>query len=262
MVNSRLLQSPLTTERSGALTCVHKVGCENLQPPENRQMELKLPLTYGSCYFPTIPAPQELLSSTWSLARPAEYLHLLQSLMAAWRAFVFQADVGFQNVQPRTPFHGVKQILSMAEPDYQSCDVSPRSSAPTLTTEKDVGYRRAPRHSSGSELSPADSLPSSLASSPPAVEVTRTSPTVPSAAKRYRKARVYFQPKDLSILENFYKKKNYLSSREREILAQQLGITEDRIKTWFQNRRMREKKKVNDKSCSRQRESNGEETVH
>ncbi|VDL91473.1 unnamed protein product [Schistocephalus solidus] len=225
MVNGRLLQSPLMIDRSGALTCVRKVGCYPSQSREHKQMELNLPLSYGSCYFPTIPAPQELLSSTWFLTRPAEYIHLLQSLMAAWRVFAFQTDASFRSAQQPTSFLGV----TVTQPDSQPYDLSSWTSALVPTAEKNTGCRRETRQSSSSELSPPDSLPSSQASSPPVIERMLTSPIAPSTAKRYRKARVYFQPKDLSILENFYKKQSYLSSREREILAQQLGITEDRV---------------------------------
>ncbi|VDK72946.1 unnamed protein product [Dibothriocephalus latus] len=151
--------------------------------------------------------------------------------MAAWRTFVLQSDTGVRSVQPSTSSSfGVNRILPATKPDSKPCDLSPWSSTITPTiTDKNGGSRTETRHSSSSDLSPTDSLPSSIAPSPPVAEDMSFSPIASSTAKRYRKARVYFQPKDLSILENFYKKKSYLSGREREILAQQLGITEDRV---------------------------------
>lgn len=47
--------------------------------------------------------------------------------------------------------------------------------------------------------------------------------------KRYRKARAFFQPHHLLVLEGFYKRKSYLSTHDREILAIQLGLSEDRV---------------------------------
>ncbi|CAH8467146.1 unnamed protein product [Heterobilharzia americana] len=61
--------------------------------------------------------------------------------------------------------------------------------------------------------------------------------------RHYRKARAYFHPKQMSCLESFFQKNPYLSTRDREYLSKKLNLSEDRIRTWFQNRRMREKRK-------------------
>ncbi|CAH8834376.1 unnamed protein product [Trichobilharzia szidati] len=61
--------------------------------------------------------------------------------------------------------------------------------------------------------------------------------------RQYRKARAYFHPKQMSCLESFFQKNPYLSTRDREYLSRKLNLSEDRIRTWFQNRRMREKRK-------------------
>lgn len=50
-----------------------------------------------------------------------------------------------------------------------------------------------------------------------------------SIGRRHRKARVYFQPHQLKILEEFYNRKAYISSYDCELLAQQLGISQDRV---------------------------------
>ncbi|CAH8461823.1 unnamed protein product [Schistosoma turkestanicum] len=61
--------------------------------------------------------------------------------------------------------------------------------------------------------------------------------------RQYRKARAYFHPKQMNCLESFFQKNPYLSTRDREYLSKKLNLSEDRIRTWFQNRRMREKRK-------------------
>ncbi|VDP25987.1 unnamed protein product [Echinostoma caproni] len=60
--------------------------------------------------------------------------------------------------------------------------------------------------------------------------------------RQYRKARAYFQPQHMKCLETFFQRSPYLSTKDRELLSKQLNLSEDRIRTWFQNRRMREKR--------------------
>ncbi|TPP66867.1 Homeobox protein [Fasciola gigantica] len=72
-------------------------------------------------------------------------------------------------------------------------------------------------------------------------EITHDSAGI-SKPRQYRKARAYFQPQHMKSLEAFFQKSPYLSTKDRELLAKQLNLSEDRIRTWFQNRRMREKR--------------------
>ncbi|KAF5394967.1 hypothetical protein PHET_09191 [Paragonimus heterotremus] len=60
--------------------------------------------------------------------------------------------------------------------------------------------------------------------------------------RQYRKARVYFQPEHMQFLEEFFRQSPYLCTKDREMLSQKLNLSEERIRTWFQNRRMREKR--------------------
>ncbi|KAI6206208.1 Homeobox domain-containing protein [Aphelenchoides besseyi] len=63
-----------------------------------------------------------------------------------------------------------------------------------------------------------------------------------SKSYRRRKARTVFSDLQLQGLENRFEHQRYLSTPERIELAQQLGLTETQVKTWFQNRRMKDKK--------------------
>ncbi|KAF7261733.1 hypothetical protein EG68_01035 [Paragonimus skrjabini miyazakii] len=74
--------------------------------------------------------------------------------------------------------------------------------------------------------------------------------------RQYRKARVYFQPEHMQFLEEFFKQSPYLCTKDREMLSQKLNLSEERIRTWFQNRRMREKRnpekfRQNRSTCNR-----------
>ncbi|CAH8443614.1 unnamed protein product [Dicrocoelium dendriticum] len=71
------------------------------------------------------------------------------------------------------------------------------------------------------------------------------SPTQCSKPRQYRKARAYFQPQHMQCLEEFFRRNPYLCTRDREMLAEKLNLSEARIRTWFQNRRMREKRNPN-----------------
>ncbi|KAI6183327.1 Homeobox domain-containing protein [Aphelenchoides bicaudatus] len=63
-----------------------------------------------------------------------------------------------------------------------------------------------------------------------------------SKSYRRRKARTVFSDAQLQGLESRFEKQRYLSTPERIELAALLNLSETQIKTWFQNRRMKDKK--------------------
>ena len=70
--------------------------------------------------------------------------------------------------------------------------------------------------------------------------------SVSSAGGKSRKGRNNFGPKQIEQLEIRYQQQRYLSPEERTQLARKLRLSDRQVKTWFQNRRMKEKRSVQD----------------
>jgi len=64
-----------------------------------------------------------------------------------------------------------------------------------------------------------------------------------TSAPSNRKSRSAFTDKQVFQLEKVFEKKQYIEAAERSQLSISLGMTETQVKTWFQNRRMKEKQK-------------------
>ena len=63
-----------------------------------------------------------------------------------------------------------------------------------------------------------------------------------------KKARCIFTNFQVSVLEKRYTYNKYLPIEERPVLAQQLDLSQLQVKTWFQNRRMKEKRQHKNKN--------------
>ncbi|XP_058507586.1 ventral homeobox [Solea solea] len=61
-----------------------------------------------------------------------------------------------------------------------------------------------------------------------------------------RRVRTKFTPEQINKLEKIFNKHKYLDAGERVKTAQKLSLTETQIRTWFQNRRMKLKREVQD----------------
>ncbi|XP_044229363.1 ventral expressed homeobox [Thunnus albacares] len=65
-------------------------------------------------------------------------------------------------------------------------------------------------------------------------------------ATQQRRMRTKFTSEQISKLENTFSKHKYLGATQRRKLAEKLNLSETQVKTWFQNRRMKMKREVQD----------------
>ncbi|MBN3292914.1 VENT1 protein, partial [Polypterus senegalus] len=133
--------------------------------------------------------------------------------------------------------HG-SQTECEAPPRQQS--LPPKSEVSTLQSvcdsEETSGYESERcRSASPSSLKDEGRLTSREASAGP--------PTVTSSGRRPRTA---FTTEQINKLENIFKKQTYVGTREKEELCKKLSLSEKQIKNWFQNRRMKLKRAIQD----------------
>ncbi|XP_002731847.1 uncharacterized protein LOC100370597 [Saccoglossus kowalevskii] len=110
------------------------------------------------------------------------------------------------------------QIIKELDVTENDMSLEKELPSPTSSTSSDAGY--------GS----GDNIQSSVADT----DRTRVS--------RRKKSRNAFSDDILVQLEEKFQKQKYLMTDEREEFAQKIGLKENQIRTWFQNRRMRFKK--------------------
>lgn len=69
---------------------------------------------------------------------------------------------------------------------------------------------------------------------------------------KLRKSRTVFTMEQMTALEDYFAKQRYLSVPERLQLAQELGLSERQVKTWFQNRRTKWKRQLSEQDQAEQ----------
>lgn len=83
-----------------------------------------------------------------------------------------------------------------------------------------------------------------LSVSSAASDITTSNGEEEEGFNRKKKARTAFSREQVMELEKKFQEKKYLSSSERGELAEKLKLSDMQVKTWFQNRRMKLKRQV------------------
>ncbi|XP_033125047.1 homeobox protein ceh-30-like [Anneissia japonica] len=114
--------------------------------------------------------------------------------------------------------------------NYPSSDIVPK---------KEEGIRPI-----SPDMPPKDDQSSAVATSEQALVSPSSSDNCSQsgATSSKKKARTVFTSQQLSELQSTFMKKKYLSTEERMRLSEEIGISHTKIKTWFQNRRMKWKR--------------------
>ncbi|KAM9804253.1 homeobox protein vent1-like [Neosynchiropus ocellatus] len=130
--------------------------------------------------------------------------------------------------QPRQPSYGKGYL----QPKPKTCRASPEPASHDLDAPKCASpISDASGYSSGYESE-------ATSSECPSVDEKEESPQ--------RRVRTKFTPEQIRKLEKIFNKHKYLDASEREKTAIKLELSETQVRTWFQNRRMKLKREVQD----------------
>uniref|UniRef100_A0A673C945 Ventral homeobox n=1 Tax=Sphaeramia orbicularis TaxID=375764 RepID=A0A673C945_9TELE len=138
-------------------------------------------------------------------------------------------------VQPRPPVYGKGYL----QPKPKQADPGQHVESEETTGDKGSGARspfsEVSGYSSGyeSEVEQTEGL-----SLDEVMEVEKDEPQ--------RRVRTKFTTEQISKLEKIFSKHKYLDAGERVKTAQKLNLSETQVRTWFQNRRMKLKREVQD----------------
>uniref|UniRef100_H3BXE7 Ventral homeobox n=1 Tax=Tetraodon nigroviridis TaxID=99883 RepID=H3BXE7_TETNG len=138
-------------------------------------------------------------------------------------------------VQPRPPAFGRSHL-----------QLKPKASTRVHVPHADARESGSPAHPAGcasplSEMSGYSSGYDSEAASSEGLSVDEM-----EKESQQRRVRTKFTTEQINKLEKIFSKHKYLDARERMKTAKKLGLTETQVRTWFQNRRMKLKREMQD----------------
>ncbi|GAA6225209.1 homeobox protein pv.1-like [Lates japonicus] len=147
-------------------------------------------------------------------------------------------------VQPRAPSFGKGYLQPKPKPSKPAEHMEPVEISRPLDSSL-----CSPLHSTNcvspiSEISGYSSGYESEAASSECLSVDEGSEVEKDGPQR--RVRTKFTPDQISKLEKIFNKHKYLDAGERVKTAQKLNLTETQVRTWFQNRRMKLKREVQD----------------
>lgn len=61
---------------------------------------------------------------------------------------------------------------------------------------------------------------------------------------KFRRSRTIFNPEQLDVLEHHFGKYKYPDIKRRKIISEEIGLPEERVQIWFQNRRAKGKRQT------------------
>nr|XP_045735198.1 homeobox protein VENTX [Mirounga angustirostris] len=153
-------------------------------------------------------------------------------------------------MSPSSTLPSVRQPSSFGSVDWLSQSSRVRPSHTSRPTEFSWRSLSAPARVSSSR-----ELPQTVGMGEKSSEVS--SPGTPTAgwskeadALRAPRVRTAFTAEQVSTLESAFQHHRYLGPLERRRLAREMRLSEVQVKTWFQNRRMKHKRQLQDSQLS------------
>ncbi|XP_037638767.1 ventral homeobox [Sebastes umbrosus] len=139
-------------------------------------------------------------------------------------------------VQPRPPTLGKSYLqLKAKAPKLESSGLDSSLGSPLHPTSCSSPISETSGYSSGYE---SEAASSECLSVDEGSDLERDGPQ--------RRVRTKFTAEQISKLEKIFNKHKYLDAGERVKTAQKLNLSETQVRTWFQNRRMKLKREVQD----------------
>ncbi|XP_076025396.1 ventral homeobox [Genypterus blacodes] len=148
-------------------------------------------------------------------------------------------------VQPRPPTFGERYLQRKPKPSRCSQHVDP-AELNNSRQEPDPSSPLRPTNCTtpNSEISEYSSGYESEAASSECLSVDEG--TEGDRDVSQRRVRTKFTPEQIEKLEKIFTKHKYLDAGERVKTAEKLNLSETQVRTWFQNRRMKLKREVQD----------------
>ncbi|XP_053928216.1 homeobox protein MSX-2-like [Cuculus canorus] len=124
---------------------------------------------------------------------------------------------------------------------HRASSADPRSGLSEGSTEQPAGSRAG---GGGGSKDGSAERPAAGAEQPPPEGTAECSVPEEPGGRGGRRLRTAFSAEQLSTLESSFQRQQYLGAAERRRLAGRMRLSEVQIKTWFQNRRMKLKRQL------------------
>ncbi|KAL6074706.1 Homeobox protein prophet of Pit-1 [Balamuthia mandrillaris] len=147
--------------------------------------------------------------------------------------------------QPQQHFVSSSNIPTLAQVKLeQSLGEESPTNVTHPTLEEDSKKKRATKMKSNNRKQKRDPTETSTSTSPPPSASTDSPPSTSSSNKnkRQRLKRICPNARQLFVLEEAFRMNPLPTRQTKEVISQQIGLSQERVQIWFQNRRARERK--------------------
>ena len=153
-------------------------------------------------------------------------------------------NLSLHNQHAMVPVFDPYLCAAQAGFDMGSVFGSPYNQAATSTIAVDVGGERCRSASADTIISKVDKIMSKVNTIKRKADTSEANPQRAEPELKIRKTRVVYQDWQLQELNNAFQRSRHLTIHQKRVLASRLHITEEQVRTWFQNKRAAIKKEA------------------